>query len=91
MQVVGQSSRSAFRDVPPITLWNTVYLDRAVKALQSPRPPDESPLSHLSPLSWEHIHLTGDLPFMFDWPEQRKTSPIMMSLSVGGCRSRPDL
>jgi TnpA family transposase len=46
--------------VAAITLWNTVYLDRAVKALQDAGPVDETLLPHLSPLSWEHIHLTGD-------------------------------
>jgi TnpA family transposase len=46
--------------VAAITLWNTVYLDRAVTALQSAGSVDESLLPHLSPLSWEHIHLTGD-------------------------------
>lgn len=43
-----------------ITLWNTVYLDRAVTALRTDRSIDEALLPHLSPLSWEHIHLTGD-------------------------------
>ena len=43
-----------------ITLWNTVYLERAIKALGVDKTIDESLLPHLSPLSWEHIHLTGD-------------------------------
>ncbi len=46
--------------VAAITLWNTVYLDRAVKALQERGAVDERLLAHLSPLPWEHIHLTGD-------------------------------
>jgi TnpA family transposase len=46
--------------IAAITLWNTVYLDRAVKALKDIGPVDELLLPHLSPLSWEHIHLTGD-------------------------------
>jgi TnpA family transposase len=44
-----------------IVLWNTVYLERAVKAQRDyGHPVDESLLSYLSPLGWEHINLTGD-------------------------------
>jgi TnpA family transposase len=44
-----------------IVLWNTVYLERTVAALTAAgRPPDRSLLPFLSPLGWEHIHLTGD-------------------------------
>jgi len=46
--------------VAAITLWNTVYLDRAVKALREDHPIDDQLLPHLSPLPWDHIHLTGD-------------------------------
>ena len=46
--------------VAAITLWNTVYLDRAVKALREDRVVEDQLLQHLSPLPWEHIHLTGD-------------------------------
>ncbi|MBB6017157.1 Tn3 family transposase [Deinococcus radiopugnans] len=44
-----------------ITVWNTVYLGRAVEALRAEGVdvPDEL-LAHVSPLSWEHIGLTGD-------------------------------
>ena len=44
-----------------VVLWNTVYLERAVKALREHgQPVDESLLPYLSPLGWEHINLTGD-------------------------------
>jgi Tn3 transposase DDE domain len=46
--------------VAAITLWNTVYLDRAVKALREDRTVEDQLLKHLSPLPWDHIHLTGD-------------------------------
>lgn len=46
--------------VAAITLWNTVYLDRAVKALREDRTVEDQLLQHLSPLPWDHIHLTGD-------------------------------
>ena len=43
-----------------IVLWNTVYLQRATDALRKQGPLDEALLPFLSPLSWEHINLTGD-------------------------------
>jgi len=47
--------------VAAIILWNTTYLQRAVDHLRKlghhPAPGD---LTHLSPLGWEHINLTGD-------------------------------
>ena len=44
-----------------IVHWNTVYLERAVQHLraQGVHVPDDL-LSHVAPLSWEHIALTGD-------------------------------
>ena len=44
-----------------ISTWNTVYLERAVETLRAEGQdvPDEV-LAHLSPLTWEHIGLTGD-------------------------------
>jgi Tn3 transposase DDE domain len=46
--------------VTAITLWNTVYMERALGALRSDRSIEDDLDAHLSPLSWEHIHLTGD-------------------------------
>lgn len=44
-----------------IVLWNTVYLERATKALNSHgQAVDDALLQYLSPLGWEHINLTGD-------------------------------
>ncbi len=44
-----------------VVLWNTVYLERAVKALHDHgQHVDEALLPYLSPLGWEHINLTGD-------------------------------
>jgi hypothetical protein len=42
-----------------ITLWNTVYLERAAEMLAKSRPFDPDHLQHVSPLSWEHINLTA--------------------------------
>jgi hypothetical protein len=47
--------------VAAIVLWNTVYLKRAIEALRGDgHLIDESLLTHLSPVGWEHINLTGD-------------------------------
>ena len=44
-----------------IILWNTVYVERAVEALRSKGEHiDEKLLQYTSPLSWEHLALTGD-------------------------------
>lgn len=47
--------------VAAIILWNTVYIEHAVKTLrlQGHRIPEEL-LPHVAPLLWEHINLTGD-------------------------------
>ncbi|MGF7176663.1 Tn3 family transposase [Azospirillum doebereinerae] len=47
--------------VAAIILWNTVYMGRAIDALRADgeRISDEL-LSHLAPLGWQHINLTGD-------------------------------
>ena len=46
--------------VAAITLWNTVYLEKAIDALRQHSTVDEKLLPHISPLGWEHINLTGD-------------------------------
>jgi TnpA family transposase len=56
-----------------IVLWNTVYyLARAVRALREHgQTVDQTLLKHLSPLSWEHINLTGD----YLWRQGRRVPP----------------
>ena len=46
--------------VAAITLWNTVYLERAVAALRETTDIDPALLQHVTPLGWDHINLTGD-------------------------------
>ena len=47
--------------VAAIILWNTVYLDRAFKALQSQGVSiDEALLKYVAPVHWNHSNLTGD-------------------------------
>ena len=45
-----------------IILWNTIYLERAINALRQHGIvfPDAL-LTHVSPIGWEHINLTGGL------------------------------
>tara|TARA_R100001369_G_scaffold45511_1_gene71745 strand:+ start:1567 stop:2241 length:675 start_codon:yes stop_codon:yes gene_type:complete len=55
--------------VNAIILWNTVYIERAIQALSNPgQSIDEALLSHLSPLGWEHINLTGD----YTWQQDKR-------------------
>lgn len=52
-----------------IVLWNTVYIERAVEYLKKKGEEiNEELLQYLSPLGWEHIHLTGD----YVWDERIK-------------------
>ncbi|RZF24084.1 Tn3 family transposase [Paraburkholderia sp. UYCP14C] len=46
--------------VAAITLWNTVYLERSIAALRQQSEIDDSLISHVAPLGWNHINLTGD-------------------------------
>ena len=43
-----------------IILWNTVYLEKAVKKLREDQEIPAETLTHLSPICWHHISLTGD-------------------------------
>ena len=55
-----------------IVLWNTVYLERATRALQHHGAgSNTSLLRYLSPLGWEHINLTGD----YVWKQNRAVLP----------------
>lgn len=55
--------------VSTIVYWNTVYLSRAAAHLrqQGRNIPDEL-LKHVSPLSWEHINLTG----IYSWDAEQQ-------------------
>jgi TnpA family transposase len=58
--------------VAAIILWNTTYLQRAVDHLRDQgHHPAEGDLTHLSPLGWEHINLTGD----YHWETSPSLSP----------------
>lgn len=67
--------------VASIVLWNTVYLERAVAAIRrNGQTISDEMLTHLSPLKWEHINLTGD----YHWRKDaglgnRKLRPLRTS------------
>ena len=53
--------------VAAITLWNTVYLGRAVDQLRSQGEViDDALHAHIAPLRWEHITFNGD----YVWPTE---------------------
>jgi TnpA family transposase len=64
--------------VAAIALWNTVYLERAVRTLlERGFIIDQRLLAHLSPLKWEHINLTGDYHWRRDGGlRNRKLRPL---------------
>ncbi len=71
--------------VAAIVLWNTVYLERAVKALREREQaiPDDL-LAHLSPLGWEHINLTGDYVWKPDGTtKKRPLRQLRLPISTG--------
>jgi len=44
-----------------ISLWNTVYIEKAIDSLRRRGIPiNEQLISHLSPLGWKNINLSGD-------------------------------
>jgi TnpA family transposase len=67
--------------VAAIVLWNTVYLERAVAAIrQNGQTVANETLTHLSPLKWEHINLTGDYHWRKDAGlRNRRLRPLRIS------------
>jgi TnpA family transposase len=65
--------------VSAIVHWNTVYLERAVTHLRNARReiPDHL-LKHISPLSWEHINLTG----IYTWDSEQHLPEGFRSLRL---------
>jgi len=57
--------------VAAIILWNTVYLERVIAALEKQsKPVREDLIPHISPQAWEHINLTGD----YTWKLSRRVA-----------------
>ncbi|KOF12405.1 transposase [Ensifer adhaerens] len=67
--------------VSAIVHWNTVYLSRAVAHLrQSGRVIPDALLKHISPLSWEHINLTG----IYSWDDEQQMPEGFRPLRLPG-------
>jgi hypothetical protein len=56
--------------IAAITLWNTVYLERAVTALRERGAVNDTLLGHIAPLGWNHIGLTGD----YNWHANKRVA-----------------
>jgi hypothetical protein len=46
-----------------ISIWNTVYLEKAVEYQKKYKGIDENLLKHISPLNWSHINFLGEYSF----------------------------
>lgn len=46
-----------------ISIWNTVYLEKAVEYQKKHKGIDENLLKHISPLNWTHINFLGEYSF----------------------------
>jgi hypothetical protein len=65
--------------VSAIVHWNTVYLDRAATHLRmADRTIANDLLKHVSPLSWEHINLTG----IYTWDSEHQMPEGFRSLRL---------
>lgn len=65
--------------VSAIVHWNTVYLDRAITQLKrAGRNIPDTLLKHISPLSWEHINLTG----IYTWDAEHQMPDGFRSLRL---------
>ncbi len=65
--------------VSAIVHWNTVYIDRAVTQLRrGGRDIPDTLLKHISPLSWEHINLTG----IYTWDAEHQMPNGFRSLRL---------
>ena len=71
--------------VSAIVHWNTVYLSRAVGHLrQGRRNIPDALLKHISPLSWEHINLTG----IYSWDTEQQMPEGFRHLRLPGAALR---
>jgi len=60
-----------------ISVWNTVYLQKAIDYLKSENDFDENLLKHISPLGWEHINFLGEYSLnMKNIPKQNEFRPL---------------
>jgi hypothetical protein len=63
--------------IAAIGLWNTVYLQKAIRATtDASNPVPEDLIPHLSPLGWERITFTGS----YDWREHASDINVLRPL-----------
>lgn len=66
-----------------ICIWNTVYVERAIKELKAIKPVDESLFPHLSPLKWRHVIYQGEYRFdpstALKEGEYRELLPVLLN------------
>jgi hypothetical protein len=58
-----------------IVLWNTVYLERAIAALNRHQQIDDALIASVAPLGWNHINLTGAIIAGLKFPFFREVYP----------------
>ena len=61
-----------------ISIWNTLYLEKAINHKKSiGEEVNEDLITHISPLGWEHINMLGEYSFNFDTNESTElTRPL---------------
>lgn len=66
-----------------IVLWNTTYLEAAMRHLdRQGRPVSPDLLQHLSPLGWQHINLTGDYLWSDPAPRDDELRPFRQTVRL---------
>jgi len=69
--------------IAAIAFWNTTYIADAIAHLRTAeKPPPDDWLAHTSPLSWEHISLSGD----FLWERAAAAADKRRPLNLGQAR-----
>ena len=65
MLVIPQLQRASALNIliNAISIWNTVYLEKAVEYQKKHKGIDENLLKHISPLNWTHINFLGEYSF----------------------------
>ena len=63
-----------------ISIWNTIYLEKAIKHKKSiGNDINENLIANISPLGWEHINMLGEYSFKFN---DTKDIDIIKSLNI---------
>ena len=84
LQTIESAAGSEIGPIAAIVLWNTIYIERAVRTLRERgQAISDDLLAHLSPLGWEHINLTGDYVWKPDsGTKQRPLRQLRLPISA---------